>query len=156
MDSYIVILYFDLLVNHLVVAIQPFDICIIIVTLDIQHSTSYQALPSKPTIGQAFVLLSSLIILPLTSLNPVLLIQVIQTTTNLVVTLRYIDPNTCYGSDYLSNKEDIHPDYIHLSLMDEVCVATTPAACAAIQNNLSLSYGNNSDGPMGPYIMMDS
>jgi hypothetical protein len=33
---------------------------------------------------------------------------------------QYINPDTCYGSDYMSNEEDICPDYIYLSLMDEV------------------------------------
>jgi hypothetical protein len=44
--------------------------------------------------------------------------------------LWYINPNTCYGSeDWLD--EDIHPDYIHPSLADEVKVATIIAAHAA-------------------------
>jgi hypothetical protein len=36
------------------------------------------------------------------------------------ILLWYIDPDACYGSEYMSNEEDICPDYIHPSLLDEV------------------------------------
>jgi hypothetical protein len=64
-------------------------------------------------------------------------------------------PYTCNKSNYILNKENIHLDYIHPSLIDKVQVATTLAAHAATQNNSLLSHGNDSDGPMGPYITTD-
>jgi hypothetical protein len=36
------------------------------------------------------------------------------------VLLQYIDPDACYGSNYMLSEEDICPDYIHPSLIDEV------------------------------------
>jgi hypothetical protein len=56
----------------------------------------------------------------------------------------------CYKSEDWLGDEDIHPDYIHLSLMDEVKVATT-IAYVAMANNLSLPYSNSAMyDPMGP------
>jgi hypothetical protein len=63
----------------------------------------------------------------------------------------YIDPNVYYGSEYESETENVCPDYIHSSLMDEVKAATTIVACAATKIDLSLPYSDDIiDDPMGP------